>query len=153
MQIISKKILSLHHQTIRTGDNGKQRLNIMGTIIQNLNLKVGQKATCTAGYPHSGTITVQCIKDFSEAKESDDIVNNPNTYIKVVDQGRFGALTSHYISSNWYKMREYVNHEHFGRGYIVSEKLLTENKLGRMLHVQFENDCIWVDEINISYEN
>jgi hypothetical protein len=125
----------------------------MATIIQDLKLKVGQKARCTAGYPHSGTITVVCIKDFSEARNPDDIVNNPFNYIKVIDNGRFGALTSHFISSNWNKIKEYVNHGVFGRGYIVDEKLLTENKLGRMLYVQFENDCIWVDEENISYEN
>jgi hypothetical protein len=125
----------------------------MGTIIQDLDLKLGQKARCIAGYPYKGTINVQCIKNFSEAPEPDDIVNNPYNYIKVIDNGRFGALTSHFISSNWIKVREYINHSVFGRGYIINEKLFTENKLGRMLHVQFENDRIWVDEENISYEN
>lgn len=125
----------------------------MGTILQDLKLKVGQKATCTAGYPHSGTIVVQCIKDFSEAKKSINIIDNPLDYIKVIDNGRFGALTSHYISCNWNKVKEFVNHDHFGRGYIVDEKILTENKLGKMIYVQFEVDCIWVNVENISYEN
>jgi hypothetical protein len=122
-------------------------------IIQELNLQVGQKARCTAGYPKLGTIVVQCIKNFSEAKNATDIVDNPYDYIKVIDNGRFGALTSHFISCNWNKVKEYVNHAIFGRGYIVKEKLLTENNLGRMLYVQFENELVWVDEINISYEN
>ena len=121
--------------------------------IQELNLKIGEKARCTAGYPHKGTITVECIKNFSDAERSIDIVDNPFTYIKVIDNGRFGALTSHFISINWNKMKEYINHAYFGRGYIVNEKLLTENKPGRMLYVQFETDCIWVNEENISYEN
>lgn len=125
----------------------------MATTIQDLKLKVGQKARCTAGYPHSGTITVECIKNFSDAKNSDDIVNNPYDYIKIVDNGRYGALTSHFISSNWNTVKQYVNHNHFGRGYIVNEKILTENKEGKMFHVQFETDCIWVDQDSFTYEN
>lgn len=78
----------------------------MSTIIQDLNLKVGQKARCTAGYPKQSTIVVECIQDFSTAKNSDEIVNNPYDYIKVIDNGRFGALTSHFISSNWNKVNE-----------------------------------------------
>jgi len=126
-------------------------------ILQELNLTVGQKAICTAGYPHKGTIVVKCIKDFNSASNFDDIINNPYNYIVVVDNGRFGALTSHFISASWNKCRQYVNHPIFGRGYIVAEKLLTENKLGRMLHVKFANpmqdDCIWVNEENITYED
>lgn len=125
----------------------------MATIIQDLKLKVGQKARCTAGYPHPGTITVECIKNFSDAKNSDDIVNNPYDYIKIVDNGRYGALTSHFISSNWNTVKQYVNHNHFGRGYIVNEKILTENKEGKMFHVQFETDCIWIDQDSFTYEN
>lgn len=122
-------------------------------LIQELNLEIGQKARCTAGYPKPCTIVVQCVKNFSDAKNSTEIVDNPYDYIKVIDNGRFVALTSHYISCNWYKVKEYVNHAIFGRGYIVKEKLLTENNLGRMLYVQFNDVLVWVDEINISYEN
>lgn len=80
------------------------------TILQSLNLKVGQKAGCTAGYPHRGTIIVECIKNFSEAPDSSDIIDNPFIYVKVVDNGRFGELTSHWISSNWYKIKTHVIH-------------------------------------------
>jgi hypothetical protein len=72
------------------------------TTIQSLDLSVGERATCTAGYPNKATIIVECIKDFSEAKNSDEIINNPRTFIKVVDSGKFGLLTSHLISSNWF---------------------------------------------------
>lgn len=74
------------------------------TIIQALGLEVGERATCTAGYPHKGTIIVECIKDFDTATGPSEIVNNPYDYIKIVDRGRFGALTSHFISASWKKI-------------------------------------------------
>ena len=43
-----------------------------------------------------------------------------------------------------------VNHPVFGIGYIVKEKILKET-VGKMLYVQFKDDCIWVDETNITY--
>lgn len=70
-------------------------------IIQDLNLKEGETATCTAGYPHKGTVHVRCIKDFDKAKDKDEIVNNPHRYVNIISVGRFGLLTSHLISSNW----------------------------------------------------
>lgn len=85
------------------------RLNLMimnaeKTLIQCLDMKVGERATCTAGYPRLATVEVECIKDFSDAP-SMDVVNDPFTYVKLVD-GRFGLLTSHMISAAWYKTRE-----------------------------------------------
>lgn len=67
-------------------------------ILQELNLVVGDNARCVAGYPHKQMVVVECIKDFSEAKNSDDIINNTSQFIKTV-QGCL--LTSHCISSNW----------------------------------------------------
>jgi hypothetical protein len=72
----------------------------MKAIIQDLNLSVGERAICTAGYPSKSTVIIECIKDFDTAKNSDEIVNNPHDFIKVVNKGKFG-LTSHIISSNW----------------------------------------------------
>lgn len=69
--------------------------------LQQLDLTVGERAKCSAGYPTKGTIIIECIKDFDTAPNSDDIINNPYTYITLVDTGRFGALTSHFISSAW----------------------------------------------------
>jgi len=43
-----------------------------------------------------------------------------------------------------------VTHPIFGIGYIVKEKILEET-VGKMLYVQFQSDCIWVDESNITY--
>lgn len=71
------------------------------TVLQALDLVKGERATCTAGYPHKGTVIVECIKDFDTASNSDDIVNNVRTYVKIVDRGQFGLLTSHMISANW----------------------------------------------------
>lgn len=76
--------------------------------LQELDLEIGERATCTAGYPHKGTIVIECIKDFNSpkmfSKEWDDIINNPYSYIRIIDRGKYGALTSHYISSNWKKL-------------------------------------------------
>lgn len=76
--------------------------------LQELDLEIGERAMCEAGYPHKGRIVVECIKDFNSpeiwSREWDDIVNNPWTYIKVIDGGQFGVLTSHFISSHWIKM-------------------------------------------------
>lgn len=76
--------------------------------IQELNLKVGEKASCTAGYPSKGTVVVECIKDFGNPTvwnaQWDDIINNPYDYVKIVDNGLHGALTSHWISGSWNKI-------------------------------------------------
>jgi hypothetical protein len=69
--------------------------------IQDLQMEIGERAICKAGYPHKSTLVVECIKDFDSAPNQDDIVNNPFTYVKIVDGGKYGALTSHWISSNW----------------------------------------------------
>jgi hypothetical protein len=74
------------------------------TIFQDLQLEVGQRAICTAGYPHKGTVVVECIKDFCEAADTSDIVNSPYKYIKVYNSGKYGLLTSHLISCNWVKI-------------------------------------------------
>lgn len=86
------------------------------TDLQGLNLKIGERAKCIAGFPHKSTLIVECIKDFNLnydskkesyndfMKRSDDVVNNPYNYVKIVDKDQFGALTSHWISSNWNKL-------------------------------------------------
>lgn len=77
-------------------------MNAEKTLIQCLILKIGERATCTAGYPRLATVEVECTKDFSDAPSSIDVVNDPFTYVKLVD-GRFGLLTSHMISAGWHK--------------------------------------------------
>jgi hypothetical protein len=70
-------------------------------ILQELQMEVGERAKCIAGYPHKSTLIIQCIKDFDSAPDSDHIINNVYQYVKVIDGGKYGALTSHWISSNW----------------------------------------------------
>lgn len=72
-------------------------------LFQYLKLEKGQKARCTAGYPKKVTVIVECIKDFSSAKEDLYIVDNATEFVKIVNAGRFnmGLLTSHLISSSW----------------------------------------------------
>ena len=76
--------------------------------LQDLDLEIGERAMCAAGYPYKGTVIVECIKDFCSpelwSKEWDNIINNPFNYIKVIDGGQFGILTSHFISSSWIKL-------------------------------------------------
>lgn len=74
------------------------------TNFQDLDLEVGERATCSAGYPKKSRVTVECIKDFFEAKNSDEIINNALTYVKIIDYGLIGIGTSHLISSNWEKL-------------------------------------------------
>lgn len=70
-------------------------------MLQKLQLEQGERAKCVAGYPHKSKLIVECIKDFDTAPNNDDIVNNPFTYVKVVDGGKYGVLTSHWISGGW----------------------------------------------------
>lgn len=76
----------------------------MYMILQNLKLEIGERAICIAGYPKKGKLIIEAKKDFFDAKNSDHIIDNPYDYVKVVDGGKFGALTSHWISSNWEKL-------------------------------------------------
>jgi hypothetical protein len=48
--------------------------------------------------------------------------------------------------------RKYVNHDHFGRGFIIEKKNCVESP-SVWLYVHFADDCIWVDEKNVSYES
>jgi len=71
--------------------------------LQELELEVGERAKCVAGYPHKGTLIIECIKDFDSAPNSDHIINNERVYVKIIDGGKYGAMTSHWISSQWTK--------------------------------------------------
>ncbi len=73
-------------------------------LIQQLELKIGERAVCYAGYPHKSKLVVECKKDFSEAKNSDDIVNDPHGYLNIIERGMTGISTSHVISANWEKL-------------------------------------------------
>lgn len=76
----------------------------MKTFFQELNLKVGAKATCSAG-PRQGVVIVECIKDFNYSVDNAaTIIDNASSFVKVIDGGLFGILTSHYISKNWIKI-------------------------------------------------
>lgn len=74
-------------------------------MLQALDLKIGQRAICTAGYPHKCTIVIECIKDFGNppffSPAWDNIIDNYSEYLRIIDQGQFGVLTSHFISANW----------------------------------------------------
>lgn len=68
---------------------------------QSLNLEVGDRASCEAGYPKKSLVVVECIKDFSEAKSRDEIINNSRNFVKVVHYGLIGLATSHLITNSW----------------------------------------------------
>lgn len=68
---------------------------------QSLNLEVGERASCEAGYPHKYLVVVECIKDFSEAKNEDYILNNHGEFVRVIERGLIGIGTSHLISIGW----------------------------------------------------
>jgi hypothetical protein len=70
-------------------------------LLEELNLSIGERAKCKAGYPRKSTVIVECKNDFSEAQDYDHIINNSSYYIKTVDGGEYGLLTSHLISSKW----------------------------------------------------
>ena len=70
-------------------------------ILQELQMEVGERAKCVAGYPHKSTLIIECIKDFDSAPNDDHIIDNVYQYVKVIDGGQYGALTSHWISSKW----------------------------------------------------
>jgi hypothetical protein len=57
-----------------------------------------------------------------------------------------------YIKQYPISFRKYVNHEYFGRGFIIEKKNCVESS-SVWLYVHFSDDCIWVDEKNVSYEN
>lgn len=63
-----------------------------------------ERAICIAGYPNKALVVVECIKDFNKAKNSDDLINNPKEFIKIVHSNGYGLLTSHMISNNWEKI-------------------------------------------------
>ena len=71
--------------------------------LQELNLEVGQKASCIDGYLRQLKVTVECVKDFGNvrmwSKEADYIVNNTSEFIRVVSGEH---LTSHNIGQNWF---------------------------------------------------
>ena len=70
----------------------------MKTTFQELDLVVGERASCVAGYPRKEKVTVECVKDFDAQDNAVDIINNSNNYIKVIH----GTITtSHLICSNW----------------------------------------------------
>ena len=71
------------------------------TLFQSLNLEIGERASCEAGYPRKSLAVVECIKDFDTAPSLDYIFNNYNEFIKVVHYGSIGVSTSHLISGNW----------------------------------------------------
>ncbi len=71
------------------------------TDFQSLNLTVGERASCEAGYPKKSLVVVECIKDFIEAKNSDEIINNSGTFVKIVHYGLIGLATSHLITCGW----------------------------------------------------
>jgi hypothetical protein len=73
----------------------------MKTIFQDLNLSVGERASCEAGYPKKSLVVVECVKDFSEANNSDEIINNANSFVKIIHNGLIGLSTSHLISCGW----------------------------------------------------
>jgi hypothetical protein len=64
-----------------------------------LNLCKGEKAMCTAGYPTPWTVTVEAVVDMPEvllfSKQYEDMINNPGSYIKVIEGS---LITSHMIS-------------------------------------------------------
>ena len=71
--------------------------------LQDLQLETGERAKCIAGYPHKGTLIIECIKDFDTAPNPSHIIDNVYQYVKVIDGGKYGALTSHWVSSSWTK--------------------------------------------------
>ncbi len=71
------------------------------TDFQSLNLEIGERASCEAGYPKKSLVVVECIKDFSEAKNLDEIINNASMFVKVVHHGLIGLATSHLITNGW----------------------------------------------------
>ena len=79
---------------------------------QDLKLKVDEMAQCNAGYPKKSLLIVKCIKDF----DNKTTVDNPRDYIKFVDTGKYGILTSHWISSDWKKVKWVP-----GKGYKVTK--------------------------------
>ena len=72
-----------------------------GCFFQDLNLEVGERASCYAGYPVKVAVIVECIKNFSEADDSDFILNNPFLFVKEINRSKYGICTSHFISSKW----------------------------------------------------
>jgi hypothetical protein len=73
-------------------------------ILQQLDLSVGERAICYAGYPHKSKLVVECSKDFDTAKTSDDIINNPHKFLNVIENGLIGISTSHVISASWERL-------------------------------------------------
>jgi hypothetical protein len=71
------------------------------TSFQSLNLEVGERASCEAGFPRKSLVVVECIKDFDTAINNDYLVNNHGEFVKVVHYGIIGISTSHLISYNW----------------------------------------------------
>ena len=73
-------------------------------LFQHLDLLKGEKAQCIAGCPKKSLVIVECIKDFSTEKNTNKIINNANSFVKVIHYGIIGLATSHLISSNWNKI-------------------------------------------------
>ena len=66
-------------------------------LIQDLNLTVGQKASCCAGYPNSYRVVVTCIRDFDTCSDRYQIIN----YFSLFCVSDSVILTSHLISPCW----------------------------------------------------
>lgn len=68
---------------------------------QELNLSIGERASNRSAYPRKSLVVVECIKDFNSAPDSDHVINNASSYVKVIHYGLIGLSTSHLISSSW----------------------------------------------------
>jgi len=71
------------------------------TAFQLLGLKIGERASSEAGYPKKSLVVVECIKDFSESKSNDYILDNHKEFVKVIHYGMIGVSTSHLCSFSW----------------------------------------------------
>ncbi len=72
-------------------------------LLQELNLKIGEQAICSAGKPRKSSIIVACIKDFDTATYEGDVTNNPYNFVRVTASAN-GAFAAHWVSAEWVKI-------------------------------------------------
>lgn len=77
------------------------KTKLTNQFFQDLNLKVSERASCYAGYPKKSLVVIECIRDFSEIKNEDYILNNSSSFVKTIHYGLIGLSTSHLMSCNW----------------------------------------------------